>query len=62
MPEYLRYKPEGRFGHYLMMIATMGGADCKAKGELYSEYENSVGTSQVHVWFDRPSEGWTLAA
>ena len=62
MPEFLRYKPEGRFGHYLMMIAAMGGAECKAKGELYSEYENSVGTSQVHVWFDRPSEGWTLAA
>ena len=49
MPEFLRYKPEGRFGHYLMMIAAMGGAECKAKGELYSEYENSVGTSQVHV-------------
>lgn len=62
MPEYLKYKPEGRFGHYLMMVAAIGGKDCKAKGRLMSEYENSVGTSQVHVWFDRPENGWTNAA
>jgi hypothetical protein len=34
-----------------MMVAAMGGRDCTAPGELYSEYENSVGTGQVHVWF-----------
>jgi len=26
---------------------------------MYSQYENSIGTGQVHVWFDRPAEGWT---
>ena len=62
MDEYLRFKPEGRFGHYLMMVAALGGRDCKARGRLFSDYENSVGTSQVHVWFDRPEQGWTEAA
>ena len=62
MDEYYQYKPEGRFGHYLMMVAALGGRDCKAKGRLFSDYENSVGTSQVHVWFDRPENGWTEAA
>lgn len=58
MDEYYQYKPEGRFGHYLMMAAALGGRDCKAKGRLFSDYENSVGTSQVHVWFDKPEAGW----
>ncbi len=59
MDEYYQYKPEGRFGHYLMMVAALGGKDCHAKGRLFSDYENSVGTSQVHVWFDKPESGWT---
>jgi hypothetical protein len=25
----------------------------------FSEYEASVGTGQVHVWFERPLAGWT---
>ncbi len=58
MPDFLRFSPEGKFGHYLMMISAVGGRFCHASGELFSEYENSVGTSQVHVWFDRPQEGW----
>lgn len=62
MPEFLRYKPEGRFGHYLMMVAAIGQNECTAKGRMFSEYENSVGTSQVHVWFDRPESGWTAKA
>jgi hypothetical protein len=33
--------------------------DCTATGELFSEYEASVGTGQVHVWFERPEGGWT---
>ena len=41
MPEFLRYKPEAMFGHYLMMVAAIGGRDCVAPGERYSEYENS---------------------
>ncbi len=59
MDDYYQYKPEGRFGHYLMMVAAIGGRNCKAVGRLFSDYENSVGTSQVHVWFDRPEAGWT---
>ena len=62
MDDYYQHKPEGRFGHYLMMVAALGGRDCKAKGRLFSDYENSVGTSQVHVWFDRPDDGWTSTA
>ena len=59
MPEFLRYKPEAMFGHYLMMAAAIGGRDCVAPGTRYSDYENSIGTGQVHVWFDRPPSGWT---
>jgi aromatic ring-opening dioxygenase catalytic subunit (LigB family) len=62
MPTYRKAYPEGHFGHYLMMAAAMGGAECRAAGELFSEYEASVGTGQVHVWFERPEQGWTGAA
>lgn len=62
MPEFLTFKPEARFAHYLMMIGAMGEADVIAPGELYSEYENSVGTGQVHIWFERPESGWTRKA
>ncbi len=58
MPEYAQFKPEGRFGHYLTMVGALGGADCVARGVQFSDYENSVGTGQVHVWFDRPEAGW----
>ena len=44
-----------------MMVAALGGADCTAKGRMYSAYENSIGTGQVHVWFDQPANGWTGA-
>ena len=59
MPEYRKAAPEGHFGHYLMMASAIGGARCQAPGEPYSEYEASVGTGQVHVWFERPADGWT---
>lgn len=58
MPEFYRVKPEARFGHYLMMIGALGEGDCTARGRQYGEYENSVGTGQVHVWFDRPADGF----
>jgi 3,4-dihydroxyphenylacetate 2,3-dioxygenase len=58
MPEFYRYKPEARFGHYLMMIGALGEGDCTATGRQYGEYENSVGTGQVHLWFDRPEGGF----
>ncbi|HVB50832.1 MAG TPA: hypothetical protein VND89_03700 [Acidimicrobiales bacterium] len=61
LPEFFKVKPEGRFAHYQMMIAALGGRECVAPGRLFSEYENSIGTGQVHVWFDRPTNGWTGA-
>lgn len=59
MPEFLTVRPEGMFAHYLMMAAALGEEEFSAPGVQYGDYENSVGTSQVHVWFDRPAAGWT---
>jgi 3,4-dihydroxyphenylacetate 2,3-dioxygenase len=58
MSEFYRYRPEARFGHYLMMIGAIGEGDCTATGRRYGEYENSVGTGQVHYWFDAPQGGF----
>ncbi len=54
MDDYVRHAPEGRFGHYLMMVAALGGSSCRLPGRLFSDYENATGTGQVHVWFDVP--------
>ncbi len=59
MDDYFEHAPEGAFGHYLMMLGAIGGRDCVARGRMYSDYENATGTGQVHVWFDRPDNGWT---
>lgn len=59
MDDYMQYNPEGGFGHFLMMLGAIGGADCTATGELFSDYENATGTGQVHVWFEQPERGWT---
>jgi len=62
MPEFLRVRPEAKFAHYLMMAAALGGHAVTAPGRAFSDYENSVGTGQVHLWFDRPAAGWSAAA
>jgi 3,4-dihydroxyphenylacetate 2,3-dioxygenase len=59
LPEYRRFGPEGKFGHYLIVAGALGGARWRAPGERFSDYEASVGTGQVHVWFERPADGWT---
>ena len=59
MDEYEEHGPEAGFGHFLMMLGAIGGRDCLAKGEMFSDYENATGTGQVHVWFERPDGGWT---
>jgi 3,4-dihydroxyphenylacetate 2,3-dioxygenase len=59
LPDYKKHAPEGKFGHYLIMVGALGGAACTAPGERFSDYEASVGTGQVHVWFERPEAGWT---
>jgi 3,4-dihydroxyphenylacetate 2,3-dioxygenase len=58
MPDFYQFKPEARFGHYLMMIGALGEGDCTARSRMYGQYENSVGTGQVHLWFDRPAGGF----
>lgn len=58
MPDFMKFKPEARFSHYLMMIGAMGESGVIAPGRQYGDYENSIGTGQVHIWFDRPVSGW----
>jgi 3,4-dihydroxyphenylacetate 2,3-dioxygenase len=61
MPQFYRFKPEARFGHYLMMAGALGEGDNTARSRQYGEYENSVGTGQVHLWFDPPAGGFPRA-
>ncbi len=58
MEAFRPHKPEGMFGHYLIMIGALGERECNAKGRMFSDYENATGTGQVHVWFDKPETGW----
>jgi 3,4-dihydroxyphenylacetate 2,3-dioxygenase len=51
-PEYRSVHPEGLFGHYLTLLGAIGGRACRAPGRQLSEYENAMGTGQVHVVFD----------
>lgn len=59
MPEYLKVRPEAKFAHYVMMVTALGERDVTAPARRCSEYENAIGTGQVHLWFDRPAAGWT---
>jgi 3,4-dihydroxyphenylacetate 2,3-dioxygenase len=59
MPEFLQVRPEAKFAHYLMMAAALGGRAVTATGRRFSEYENAIGTGQVHLWFGRPAAGWS---
>ena len=59
MDGFRRHAPEGFFGHYLIMAGALGGAACRAPGEMFSAYESAAGTGQAHIWFDRPTGGWT---
>ena len=58
MPDFLPHRPEAMFAHYLMMIGALGEEKCTAPARQYGEYENSIGTGQVHLWFDRPDDGF----
>ncbi|MFT4081484.1 MAG: catechol 1,2-dioxygenase [Nocardioides sp.] len=58
MPEFYAHKPEAKFMHYLMMIGALGEELCTAPARQFGAYENSVGTGQVHLWFDRPADGF----
>jgi hypothetical protein len=50
--EYESVQPEGRFGHYFQLLGALGGRSCRARGTPLSKYESSLGTGQIHVWFD----------
>lgn len=50
-PEFRKFSPEGRFAHYVVMAAALGGASWTARGEAFSDYENAAGTGQIHMWF-----------
>lgn len=51
--EDYRRQPWEAFGaHYLQMLGAMGGAECRARGEALSAYENARGTGNIHVWFE----------
>lgn len=62
MPGYLSARPEAKFAPYLMMIAALGEDTVTAPGKFFSDYENSIGTGQMHIWFDRPDAGWSAPA
>ncbi|MEU6389623.1 3,4-dihydroxyphenylacetate 2,3-dioxygenase [Streptomyces sp. NPDC046939] len=62
MDAFRTFRPEARFSHYLMAAGALGEHACTARGRQYGRYENSIGTGQVHLWFDRPAHGWTGAA
>lgn len=57
---FRKYRPEAGFFHYLAMAGALGEEENTAKGVLYSQYENSIGTGQVHVYFSRPENGFPL--
>jgi aromatic ring-opening dioxygenase catalytic subunit (LigB family) len=52
---YRKIPWEGLGGHYLQLVGAMGGRDCRAKGEVLSEYENARGTGNIHIWFEGAS-------
>ena len=53
--------PGGAFGHYLMMAGRSAAGRGRRQGAL-SEYEASVWTGQVHVWFERPRRSRSASA
>lgn len=58
MDEFLTFRPEAMFAHYLMLAGALGEHDLRATARQYGDYENSIGTGQVHLWFDRPESGY----
>lgn len=57
-PNFKKFKPEAGFFHYLAMAGAVGEENWKSKGEMYGEYENSIGTGQVHYWFPAQEGGF----
>jgi 3,4-dihydroxyphenylacetate 2,3-dioxygenase len=52
VPEFRsKCAPEGFFGHYSMMVGTLGGKHAKMAAVQYGDYESALGTGQVMLWF-----------
>jgi 3,4-dihydroxyphenylacetate 2,3-dioxygenase len=49
--EYRKLPWEAFGAHYLQMLGALGGGDCRAQGEVLSDYENARGTGNIHIWF-----------
>jgi 3,4-dihydroxyphenylacetate 2,3-dioxygenase len=49
--EYRKLPWEAFGAHYLQMLGALGGAECRAQGEVLSDYENARGTGNIHIWF-----------
>ena len=58
MDDFKKFKPEANFSHWLTMAGATGEGENTAKGVMYSDYENSIGTGQVHVYFPEPEAGF----
>jgi aromatic ring-opening dioxygenase catalytic subunit (LigB family) len=58
MGDFMKYRPEAMFAHYLMLAGAVGEEENVSKARQYGNYENSIGTGQVHLWFDRPEAGF----
>jgi aromatic ring-opening dioxygenase catalytic subunit (LigB family) len=58
LPDFLKFRPEAMFAPYLMMIGALGEEAVDVPARQYGNYENSIGTGQVHLWFDRPAAGF----
>jgi len=49
--EYRKLPWEAFGAHYLQMLGALRGGECRAQGEVLSDYENARGTGNVHIWF-----------
>ena len=58
MPEFYRYKPEARFGHYLMMIGALGEGDCTRDRPALRRVRELGRHRAGALWFDRPEGGF----
>jgi 3,4-dihydroxyphenylacetate 2,3-dioxygenase len=58
MDEFMKFRPEAMFAHYMIMAGALGEEANLSRARQYGEYENSIGTGQVHLWFDRPDGGF----
>jgi 3,4-dihydroxyphenylacetate 2,3-dioxygenase len=56
-PELRKAAYEGLGGHYLQLVGAVGGREFKGRGTAMSDYENALGTANIHIWFDVNSAG-----